>query len=194
MIEQEGGGHSPGQERYTDKPHEELVQIFRTAIEKEVKRFKGHYSPELIVRLQFQNQYGSHERFEFFRVCSQMGGAWRCGPGCYFETTGGVTAGGERGMSAAPVTSHRIRSLWAPPPVPQPHHRPPGMRFPTSRPSSTRSWLNSPPWRPTAAGRRAAGPSRRWPGRNCARRSWRFGALASAACNGGPSANSPASC
>src|SRR5690242_10611213 len=67
MIEQEGGGQSPRQERYSDKPHEELVQIFRAGIEKEVKRFKGHYSPELIVRLQFQNQYGSHERFEFFR-------------------------------------------------------------------------------------------------------------------------------
>src|SRR4051794_26128754 len=73
MIEQEGGGQSPGQERYSDKPHEELVQIFRAAIEKEVKRFKGNFSPELVVRLQFQNQYGSKERWEFFNTLAM---AW----------------------------------------------------------------------------------------------------------------------
>ena len=106
MIEQGEGNTSQGQESYTNKPHEELVQIFRAAIEKDVKRFNGHMSPESAVRFRLRNQYGSDERWEFFNSLSL---AWavltyeRYEPGsweemedgesiCFWHGTSGQTA------------------------------------------------------------------------------------------------------
>src|SRR3954451_4948747 len=85
--------------------------------------------------------------------------------------------------------SHRTSRIWAPPSTPPRLLRPRGMLSVTSTPSSTRCWRNSRPWRQTAPGRPVPGRSRRWSERRCARRSWRSGACASAACSGARSAN-----
>src|SRR4051812_39698584 len=85
-------------------------------------------------------------------------------------------------MSAAIANSHRTSRLWAPPSTPPRLLRPRGMLSMTSKPLSTRCWRNSRPWR--ARSQHGAGRSRHWPEQPCARRSWRSGVSAFAACSG----------
>jgi hypothetical protein len=87
-------------------------------------------------------------------------------------------------MSAAIANSLRIRSIWAPPLHPPGLSRPRGMHSPMSMSSSTRYWRNSRRWR--APGRPTPGRRRHSPEQRCARRLWRSGMYASAACNGAP--------
>jgi len=119
MIEQGERNENQGKESYTNKPHGELVQIFRAAIEKDVKRFRGHMSPEAVVRFRLQHQYGSDERWEFFNTLSV---AWatlayeRYDIGSDEETNAGFCLEswyGDTGESAVKLTPLQVKILDA---------------------------------------------------------------------------------